>query len=302
MGLPCNATRAWRLGVGLVLCGLAWVAQAAADDARDASLREEVHRVEVPAAQATIVVTTYRPPGAGPFPWILLSHGSAVTPEANRALGRNRNTPLARQWVQSGYAVIAPIRRGYGSSGGSNFGDDRGSCSQPDFRGAGEGAAIDLLATLAWTRQQKDLDPQRWMLVGQSAGGFASVYTASKKPAGLQAVLAFSAGRGGDPDKRPGEPCAAQGLATVMRDVAGSIQVPVLWFYAENDAYIGPPVQKLWFDSFVAGGGRGKLVVAPPFPHRRGHGVFPAKEGFALWKPVVTEFLQSQRVGLPGLK
>jgi hypothetical protein len=51
----------------------------------DTSLREEVHRVPVPAADASIVVTSFRPHAAGPLPWIVMSHGTATTPEANRA-------------------------------------------------------------------------------------------------------------------------------------------------------------------------------------------------------------------------
>ena len=62
----------------------------ARDDALDISLREAVHSVPVAAARANIVVTSFRPEGNGPFPWIVLSHGSATTAQANRAIGRNR--------------------------------------------------------------------------------------------------------------------------------------------------------------------------------------------------------------------
>ena len=265
----------------------------------DSSLREAVHSVPVAAAGANIVVTSYRPPGNGPFPWIVLSHGSATTAEANRAIGRNRNPSLAREWVRRGYAVLAPIRRGYGASGGDKFGDERGDCKRPDYRASGEGAALDLLATIEWARTQRDLDPKRWLLVGQSAGGFASIYTASKRPAGLIAVLAFSPGRGANPDKRPGEPCAPDSMAALFASIAPKIAVPVLWFYAENDEYIGPRVQKLWFDSFRAAGGRGELFVAPPFPERRGHGVFAAPAGIPIWTPAVAGFFRSQKLGLP---
>ena len=167
----------------------------AQQDKLDSSLRETVHSVPVAAAGASIVVTSFRPRGEGPFPWIVLSHGTATTVQANRTIGRNRNLPLAREWVRRGYAVLVPIRRGYGASGGEKFGDAYGSCSRPDFRRAGEGAALDLLATVEWAKAQRDLDAKRWLLVGQSAGGFASIYTASKRPEGLVAVLAFSSGR-----------------------------------------------------------------------------------------------------------
>ncbi|HUN67172.1 MAG TPA: prolyl oligopeptidase family serine peptidase [Burkholderiales bacterium] len=262
------------------------------------SLREEVHSVPVPAANASIVVTSFRPFGNGPFPWLVLNHGTATSLEANLGKGRYRPLNPVREWVRRGYAVFVPMRRGYGERGAQHLGDAYGSCRNPDFRRAGEGAALDLLATIDWAKTQRDLDPQRWLLVGQSAGGFASIYTASKHPSGLVAVLAFAPGRGGDPDKRPGEPCGSDRLAKLFASIAPQIDVPVLWFYARNDEYIGPRVQELWFESFRTSGGRGELVVIPPFPEARGHGVFPASAGIPLWTSAVDLFFKAQGLAL----
>src|SRR5262249_8466970 len=118
-------------------------------------------------------------------------------------------------------------------------------------------------------------------------------------PDGLVAVLAFSPGRGGEPDKRRGEPCGSDHLAKLIASIAPQIAVPVLWFYAENDEYNGPRVQKLWFEAFRAAGGRGELFVAPSFPEARGHGVFPARAGMPLWTAAVAGFFKSQGVALP---
>jgi dienelactone hydrolase len=284
-----------RLGLVLLATVLLGCAPASTrDGGLDPALREAVHSVPVAEADATIVVTSFRPPGDGPFPWIVLSHGAATTAEANRAIGRYRPLTPVREWVRRGYAVFVPVRRGYGASGGERFGDAYGSCSRPDFRRAGEGAALDLLATVAWAKPQRDLDARRWLLVGQSAGGFASIYTASKRPDGLVAVLAFAPGRGGDPDKRPAEPCGSDRLAELFASIAPRIAVPVLWFYAENDEFIGPRVQKLWFESFRSAGGRGELVVVPPFPERRGHGLFPSTAGTPIWTAAVARFFSAQ--------
>lgn len=284
--------------MGWALAGLAQAATPASAEKLDMALREEVVRVAVPAASAEIVVTTYRPPGAGPFPWLVLSHGTATTLQANLSKGRYRPLHPVREWVRRGYAVLVPMRRGYGAGDGQRLGDAYGTCARPDFRRAGEGAALDLLATVGWAKAQRDLDPKRWLLVGQSAGGFASIYTASKRPEGLVAVLAFAPGRGGDPEKRRGEPCGSDQMADLFAAIAPQVPVPVLWFYARNDAYIGPRVQTLWFDRFRAAGGRGELVVIDPFPHALGHGVFPSAAGIPLWTDAVGRFLAAQRVGL----
>ena len=262
------------------------------------SLRETRHSVPVPAAGTSIVVTSFRPRGDGPFPWIVLSHGTATTAAANRAIGRNRNVPLFREWVQRGYAVLVPVRRGYGASGGSRFGDSYGNCNRPDFRAAGEGAALDLLATVEWARKQDDLDAKRWLLVGQSAGGFASIYTASRQPDGLIAVLAFAPGRGGRPDTHPDDPCSPERMAELFASIAPRVTVPVLWFYAENDEFIGPAAQQLWFESFRAAGGRGQLVVIPAFHERRGHGVVTSPAGVPLWTAAVSAFFSTQKLAL----
>jgi len=112
------------------------------------------------------------------------------------------------------------------------------------------------------------------------------------------AVLAFAPGRGGDPEKRPGEPCASDRMAELFASIAPHVPVPVLWFYAENDQFIGPRVQKLWFESFRSAGGRGELVVIPPFPERLGHGVFPSTRGIPLWTSAVSRFFAAQGLAL----
>jgi dienelactone hydrolase len=192
------------------------------------------------------------------------------------------------------------VRRGYGATGGEHFGDAYGICARPDFQRAGEGAAVDLLVTAEWAKGQRDLDATRWLLVGQSAGAFASIYTASKAPAGLRAVLAFSPGRAGGQDTPTGEPCAPERMADLFGSIARRIPVPVLWFYAENDERISPRVQKLWFESFRDAGGRGELVVVPPFGGAQGgHGLFPSSAGTPIWTSAVAAFFKSQRVALP---
>jgi dienelactone hydrolase len=88
-------------------------------------------------------------------------------------------------------------------------------------------------------------------------------------------------------------------MADVFASLAPRIIVPVLWFYAENDQYFGPATQRRWFDAFRAAGGRGELVVSPPFPAGRGHGVFPSPAGVPHWTPAVAAFFQTQGIALP---
>src|SRR5205807_7446392 len=90
---------------------------------------------------------------------------------------------------------------------------------------------------------------------GHSAGGMVAVFTAGmRQPEGLVAVLAFAAGRGGNPALHPGVPCAAEPLARVLERVGRSIKVPVMFYYAENDQYFNPETTRFWFKRFTAGG------------------------------------------------
>src|SRR5688572_10667877 len=71
---------------------VAFVALAATLPAQASLLQESVLRVPVVAGveQAYIDVTVFRPQGAGPFPIVVLSHGSPRSPQERRAEGRQR--------------------------------------------------------------------------------------------------------------------------------------------------------------------------------------------------------------------
>ena len=79
-----------------------------------AGLNEAV--VSVPLATAAgeqleLVATTFHPRGAGPFPLIVLSHGSPADGAARARMGRYRRIPQVREFIDRGFAVIVPMRR-----------------------------------------------------------------------------------------------------------------------------------------------------------------------------------------------
>ncbi|MFM0736837.1 alpha/beta fold hydrolase [Paraburkholderia xenovorans] len=267
-------------------------------DERD-PVAEDIHEtvVQVPMTEhglfgehtRELVATTYMPDGAGPFPLIVLSHGSPPNARDRFKVGRFRKLAQIREFVSLGFAVIVPIRRGYGATGGE-YAEGTGSCQNPDFEGAGQAAAQDLLAAIAFADKLPQVDRDKVVLVGQSAGGFASLAAASYAPKGLVAVLNFSGGRGGDPSRHPGQPCGPEKMAQTLAHFASTTQVPVLWHYVENDQYFAPEVVKTWFSAFEAAGGHGQLVYEPPFG-RDGHGMFSVDRSIPIWLPHVEQFL-----------
>ncbi|MGF6574098.1 dienelactone hydrolase [Paraburkholderia sp. GAS333] len=236
-----------------------------------------------------IVATTYMPDGPGPFPLIVLSHGSPPDPLNRPKVGRYRELPQIHTFVQLGFAVIVPIRRGFGATGGA-YAEDGGSCKHPDYTTAGKQAAQDVLAALAYADTLPQVDRDHVVLVGQSAGGFASLAAASFAPKGLVAVVNFSGGRGGNPSKHPGMPCGPEEMAGTIGKFASTTHVPVLWHYVQNDMFFEPDVVATWFAAFQAAGGQGQLIVEPPFG-RNGHGMFAVENSMPIWLPHFEQFL-----------
>ena len=74
----------------------------------------------------------YRPTGDGPFPLVTINHGK---PRGGEAVDQTMHLDyvLAAQWfVDRGFAVAVPMRRGYGSSQGE-IGDIAGNCDDRDY-------------------------------------------------------------------------------------------------------------------------------------------------------------------------
>lgn len=282
----------WRWLQGLMLA-IGMAGSAAAQDAAPAPAPvEEVVVIPLPPAARWphLVATILRPEGQGPFPVIVMNHGSPGTAAERARMGRYRATRGSQEFLKRGFMVVLPMRRGYGATGGP-WAESYVSCNSPDYGSAGDQAALDVLATIDYLRALPEADTGRIVLVGQSAGGFAAMAAASHNPQGVLAVVNFSGGRGGNPRTRPGEPCGVEQMAVTIGRLAQTIRVPVLWHYAENDQFFGPAVVRRWFDAFEAAGASGRLVMQPPFG-RDGHAMFGAASGVAIWTPVFEHFMR----------
>jgi dienelactone hydrolase len=285
--------RFWLL-TGLLLFSPALAS--AQDDEILADLHEQV--VQVPLVidgffgkkELALTATIFRPPGDGPFPLIVLSHGNPPKASDRPKIKRYRLIPQIREFVRRGFAVIVPIRRGYGATGG-DFAEDYGKCSFPLYTDAGLEAAKDLGAAIAFAAKLPYVRADRIVLAGQSAGGFASLATAGQNPPGVVAVVNFSGGRGGRPDTHPGEPCAPDRMAATIETFAKTTRAPVLWHYAENDRFFGPTYPREWFAAFQRAGGKGRFVMQPPFG-KDGHSLFSAKSGLPIWTREFDAFLK----------
>lgn len=274
-----------------------------------ADLREQVHRVEVTARDlysrqetATIVVTSFRPGGDGPFPLAIVSHGRGG-PEQRAALGRQRFELLARYLVTKGFAVFVPNRLGYGETARLGFDpEDSGPCQAKRFEPMAQAASDQVLATLEHARAQPWVDGARWVALGQSVGGLTTLAVASRRPRGLVAAVNFSGGAGGDPDRRPMDPCGPDHLASLWRaQGAAAGNLPTLWLYWKHDRYWGEQHPLRWAEAWREGGGQVLLHQLGPWGSEPADGHTGVALDMDSWVPLAERFFADVGFTKPGL-
>jgi dienelactone hydrolase len=284
------------LRVVAVVAVAIWSAGWLIEPAAPARFVQEDVRVPAHGGRTTLAITILRPSGDGPFGAVILNHGVPLTERGRRLESPEMLLHTAMAFAQRGYAVLMPLRRGFGATGGE-FAEDPGACAAADYRAGERAAAADVLAAYDFARRLPYVDAKRMILAGQSAGGVAALYSAAQAPAGLVAVLAFGAGRGADP-LHPGVPCAGERLAVVFDEVGRTLEAPALLYYAQNDRFFGPEASRGWFARLKAGGARAEYVLQPPFG-ANGHYVFTDAAGSAQWLPVVERFLERHGISFP---
>jgi dienelactone hydrolase len=267
----------------------------AQEESSSVRLVEEDVRIPGHSANYMIAAKILRPEGQGPYGAIVLNHGAPVSAEDRRSESPEFLAHTAAIFARRGYVVVLPLRRGFGATGGE-FAEDAGTCRDPDYVKGETNAAADVMAAYEYARTLPYVDGSRMILAGQSAGGVASLFAAgARAPAGLVAVLAFAAGRGGNPARNPGVPCAVEPLARVFDELGKAVRVPVLFHYAENDQFFNPQTSRLWYERFTAGGARAEYVLQPAFG-KDGHYIFSEDSGVRYWLPAVERFLAKHGV------
>lgn len=260
-----------------------------------------VHGAGVFGGDIDLKTQVFLPPGPGPFPVLVYSHGRSSDLKVRAALRDPIPRAHARYWVARGVAVVAPARIGYGETGGPDVEvagaryDFTGACiGHPDYKHVSDIIRRPVLATLDWVREQPWADKNRIVLEGTSAGGFASVSTAATRPAGVIAYINFSGGIGGSPTLAPGRSCDPEQMRDLMGEFGKTVSVRGLWLYAGNDQYWGGDAPRTWYKAFAAGGSEVRMVAVPELPGQDGHMLL--YRGSALWRKDLDRF--ANEIGL----
>lgn len=222
---------------------------------------ETVEALQARVGDRQIAVYVRRPTGTGPFPVLVLSHGSPRDAAGRSEFGKGTLAAIARHFTARGVMVAVPIRRGYGAEGGA-WAEGYGACDRAEFHQAGLNSARDIRAALDAVLPRPDADRRRVVLMGVSAGGWGSLAAASQSVPGLLGVVNFAGGRG---SLKAGEVCSPEALVAAAGRYGRGSRVPQLWLYSSNDRFFGPEIAGRLHRAFQEAGGRAEFVAAPPF-------------------------------------
>jgi dienelactone hydrolase len=295
-----------RVAACLLVVALAWAPWSARAGARPAWAADgQAASIPVQEASGDVAqmgILWFLPPGPGPFPVVVFSHGRDPSAGGRAKLAVGVSRAQVFFWLARGVAVVSPVRPGYGASTGGDVErsgihfDPAGHCiGRADFRKTADAAVRSVDATLQWLRSQAWADTGEVLLVGQSVGGLTTVAAGAQGLPGVVGYVNFAGGSGGNPDRSPGVSCEPEQLEELYADYGRSTTVPNLWVYALNDQFWGPAVPREWHAAFARGGSPTTFVQAPAVADGDGHGL--SRHAPALWARAVDDFLG--RLGAP---
>jgi dipeptidyl aminopeptidase/acylaminoacyl peptidase len=245
----------------------------------EVSLRPSEHTFR--SRDAELFSYLYAPPGEGPFPAMVLNHGSGLT-RGSTDVSKSSVASLLLSW---GIACFVPHRRGYGRSPGpywreevpSPFGTDAYDVELVRRLHRESEDVIDALDALS---RFPSVDPGRVGVMGSSFGGTVSLLAAAKCDRFRCAVDFAGAAMNWEKTAR---------LRELMKQSAKSLEVPILLLQAEND-YSTRPTREL-AEVLESEGKTFEAHVFPPFGANEDEGHWFERAGSAVWGRRVRDFL-----------
>ena len=244
----------------------------------------------------TLHALLWRPQGTGPFPAILLNHGSGRTQEELRRLGpyEGQAETLGPVFARHGYVFLFLFRQGVGLS--ADQGTSAIDLMNAEFAAHGQDARnalqlrllenrelSDAAAGFAYLRGLPEVDRSKVAIVAHSFGGSLTILQAERER-NLRAMVIFSAA-GYSWDR------SAELRARLLTAVA-DIQAPVFFIHAANDYSVNPGKA---LDARLEQLGKPHRLKIHPAIGRTpedGHN-FPLN-GVRIWEPDVFTFLDQQ--------
>jgi len=246
---------------------------------------------EAGGATKLIFARTCRPPGEQARRLVVINHGKAPQP-AQRAAYRppTCDAEAVRWFLERGFAVILPVRRGYGPSGGMLAERYPACAPSRDYATGALETARDIQAAIAYGTALPGIQPDGVVVVGQSAGGLGAIALSSLNVPKVAALVNMAGGDGGHLNQVPHAVCQPQALVRATGRFGATARLPMLWIYTANDSYFGPELAGLMHRAYVAAGGRAQMAQLQNWG-TDGHALFFGRGGSAVWGPLVEGFL-----------
>jgi len=287
-----------RVLVIYVIALLMSMAAAFAEEPR-ATIQEEVWAIPITLPTIAYVV---RPVGNGPFPLVVMNHGVSLNQRERAFFPFVEFRDAAMWFARRGYMVVAPSGSGYGAAAldaperglYSVFYSKIGGCDNPNFHDAGLAVALLDKWIIDYMTEQKLIVPDKTIVVGQSAGGWAALALSSRNVPEVRAIIAFAAGRGGRVGGKPNNNCAPDKLVAATGEFGRTARTPTLWIYIENDTFFGPDLSKRMHQAYTEAGGNAEYHLLTPFGSD-GHFLIDSPDAIPLWAPLVSQFLDSRK-------
>ena len=236
--------------------------------------------------QNLLEMTLLFPEGIGPFPVLVFNHGDMEIDSAYvRDKQRFRDMVVAREFLYRGVAVAFPSRRGVGLSEGTILNHFSVNDASPLYKARAQ--SVDIEPAIQYVKSRAEIDPNKIILSGQSAGGYCAMYLASTNISGVIGVVDFSGGRTNNKTRTGGPEYKNDMMIDGFGEFGKATKIPALLIFAENDSRYSANTIQLSNNAYASAGGKSTLLLTPPISGD-GHFVFHNPE---LWRTVLNTYL-----------
>lgn len=251
------------------------------------AIEDTFMKVRIKGSVYRLNVLIVSPSGGGRKPVALLTHGKPLGQLRMSATSAARYLPIARDFAWRGYVAVVVVRRGFGRSDGPmpvTLG-----CSATDLMPRFESAADDLEAVIRELARRPDVDTNRILALGASAGGAAVTALAARNVLGLKAVVNISGGLSFPKCPKENELVRAYG------DYGKRARIPSLWIYSANDRLFPASLVDRMHEAYLDGGGDVQRQRVGKFASD-GHALFSSRGGRRIWLQHLDGFLRSREL------